>query len=145
MIVVDVNLLLYAVITGFPQHNPARIWWQQVLNGPDEVGLSSPALFGFLRIATNPRILTDPLSVSAAIDYVDRWLARPRVRFLLPGPRHLDIAFDLLRGQGTAGNLTTDVQLAALAIEYQAELSSNDTDFGRFPGLRWTDPLRRPR
>ena len=62
-------------------------------------------------------------------------------RFLMPGPRHLDIAFALLRSQGTAGNLTTDVQLAALAIEYQAELHSNDTDFGRFHGLRWVNPL----
>lgn len=143
MIVVDVNLLLYAIITGFAQHDRARTWWQHVLNGPVEVGLSSPALFGFLRIATNPRIMTVPLAVSAAVDHVNAWLARPQVRFLLPGPRHLDIAFELLRGQGTAGNLTTDVQLAALAIEYQAELQSNDTDFGRFPGLRWTDPLRR--
>jgi toxin-antitoxin system PIN domain toxin len=141
VIVVDVNLLLYAVVTGFPQHDRSRIWWQQALNGSSEIGLSTPALFGFLRIATNPRVLTVPLTVTDAIDRVRQWLARPQVRFLLPGPRHLDIAFDLLRGQGTAGNLTTDVQLAALAIEYQAELCSNDTDFGRFPGLRWTDPL----
>lgn len=142
MIVVDVNLLLYAAITGFPQHHKAREWWQRVLNGSTEIGLSSPALFGFLRIVTNQRILTVPLTVGDAIDLVRQWLARPQVRFLLPGPRHLDIAFDLLRGQGTAGNLTTDVQLAALAIEYQAEVCSNDSDFARFPGLRWTDPLQ---
>jgi uncharacterized protein len=146
VIVVDVNLLLYAVITGFPQHAGARAWWQQTLMGTTEIGLSSPALFGFLRISTNPRVLTSPLSVGDAIGYTAAWLNRPMARFLLPGPRHLDIAFDLLRKQGTAGNLTTDVQLAALAIEYQAELHSNDTDFGRFPGLRWTNPLdqRRP-
>lgn len=142
MIVVDVNLLLYAVITGFPQHDRARGWWQHSLNDTTEIGLSSPALFGFLRIATNPRILTVPLTVSDAVDLVRQWLARPQVRFLLPGPRHLDIAYDLLRGQGTAANLTTDVQLAALAIEYQAEICSNDSDFARFPGLRWTDPLK---
>lgn len=142
MIVVDVNLLLYAVVTGFPHHHRARAWWQDTLNGPAEIGLSSPALFGFLRIATNPRILTNPLAVGDATDLVRQWLARPRARFLLPGPRHLDIAFDLLHAQGTAGNLTTDVQLAALAIEYRAEICSNDSDFARFPGLRWTDPLQ---
>jgi predicted nucleic acid-binding protein len=54
----------------------------------------------------------------------------------------LEIAFRLLRGLGVAGDLTTDAQLAALAIEHQAELHSNDADFGRFPELRWVDPLR---
>lgn len=141
MIVVDVNLLLYAVISGFTQHEAALTWWEEVLNGPDEVGLASPAIFGFLRISTNPRILESPLAVEAATGYVSDWLAQPGARFLTPGPRHLDIAFDLLRGVGTAGNLTTDVQLAALAIEHDAEMCSNDADFGRFAGLRWTNPL----
>jgi len=60
---------------------------------------------------------------------------------LLPGPRHMEISFDLLRRLGASGNLTTDTQLAALAIEYQAEMHSNDQDFGRFPQLRWVNPL----
>jgi toxin-antitoxin system PIN domain toxin len=141
VIVVDVNLLLYAVISGFPRHVEARTWWEDCLNGPSQVALSAPAVFGFLRIATNPRVLTSPLAVQDAIEHVTDWLDRPQARFLMPGPRHLDIAFALLRSQGTAGNLTTDVQLAALAIEYQAELHSNDTDFGRFHGLRWVNPL----
>jgi predicted nucleic acid-binding protein len=72
---------------------------------------------------------------------VTDWLHQPSVRFLPPGPRHLDIAFDLLHGIGTAGKLTTDIQLAALALENDAEMHSNDSDFGRFPGLRWVNPL----
>ena len=60
----------------------------------------------------------------------------------MPGPRHLDVFADLAEAAGTAGRLTTDLHLAALAIENQAELHSNDTDFGRFPGLRWHNPLR---
>ena len=141
MIVVDVNLLLYAVISGFKQHDVARDWWEETLNGPADVGLSSPAIFGFLRISTNPRILTSPLPTAEAVGYVTGWLDQPNVSFLVPGPRHLDIAFDLLRGLGTAGNLTTDVQLAALAIEHNADMCSNDNDFGRFPRLRWVNPL----
>jgi toxin-antitoxin system PIN domain toxin len=141
VIVVDVNLLLYAVVSGFPHHDSARRWWEKALNSTVPVGLCSPAVFGFLRIVTNPRILDSPLPVEAATRYVREWLDRPNVRFLAPGPKHLDIAFDLLRGAGTAGNLTTDAQLAALAIEYDAEMLSNDSDFGRFPGLRWTNPL----
>ncbi|HZN18240.1 MAG TPA: type II toxin-antitoxin system VapC family toxin [Micromonosporaceae bacterium] len=142
MIVVDVNLLLYAVISGFPQHAKAHAWWEQTLNGPTEVGLSSPAIFGFLRISTNPRVLTAPLAVDQAIGYVREWLALPNASFLSPGPRHLDIAFGLLTELGTGANFTTDVQLAALAIEHGAEMYSNDTDFGRFPDLRWINPLR---
>jgi uncharacterized protein len=46
-----------------------------------------------------------------------------------------------LRELGVARNLTTDVQLAAHAIENQARLCSNDSDFARFQGLRWENPL----
>jgi len=141
MIVVDVNLMLYATVSGFPQHEQARAWWEQTLNAAEDVGLCSPAVFGFLRIVTNPRVLISPLPVDAATRYVSEWLNRPNVRFLVPGPRHLDIAFELLNDVGTAGNLTTDIQLAAFALENDAEMFSNDSDFGRFPGLRWSNPL----
>lgn len=143
MIVPDVNLLLYATISAFDEHARARRWLEELLNGQGTVGLAAPSLFGFIRLATNPRIFDPPLAVDDAVARVEGWLARSQVRLLLPGPRHLEIAFVLLRRMGTAGNLTTDVQLAALAIENQAELHSNDTDFGRFPELRWVNPLAR--
>ena len=141
MIIPDVNLLLYAHISAFPQHDEARRWWDGVLSGREEVAISSPALFGFVRLATSRRVFDPPMTVQDALGRVDEWFRRPQVRFLQPGPRHLDIAFRLLRKLGTAANLTTDVQLAALAIENQAELHSNDSDFGRFPELRWINPL----
>jgi hypothetical protein len=143
VIVVDVNLLLYAVVTGFPQHPAARSWWEETINGETQIGLTSPAIFGFLRLCTNARVLESPLAVDAAVGYLAGWLERPNVSFLRPGPRHLDIAFDLLTDIGTAGNLTTDVQLATYAIEVDAELCSNDADFGRFPQVRWINPLVR--
>lgn len=142
MIVPDVNLLLYAVVSGFPQHRRAHAWWEETLNGPNRVGLAQPALFGFLRIVTNARILTAPLPVPDAVGHVRDWLAQPDVDLLVPGHRHITIALDLLEAVGTAGNLTTDVQLAAYAIEHDAEMCSNDTDFARFPDLKWVDPLR---
>jgi len=141
VIVPDINLLLYAHVTGFTEHRKARRWWEDLLNGEKEVGLAGAAVFGFVRLATSPTVLTRPLAVASALDRVAEWLARPQVRFALPGPRHLEIAFSLLREAGTARNLTTDVQLAALAIEHQGEVHSNDTDFGRFPRLRWINPL----
>jgi len=142
VIVPDVNLLLYAVISGFPQHRRAHAWWEEIINNHVRIGLAQPALFGFLRIATNARILQSPLAVEGAIDYVHDWLAQPNVGLLTPGPDHLDIALGLLRDIGTAGNLTTDVQLAAHAIEHRGELHSNDTDFARFPDLKWINPLQ---
>lgn len=144
MIIPDVNLLLYATISGFPQHERSRAWLEDLLNGSDLVGLTSPALFGYIRIATSGRVLESAMSVSEAVGRVREWLAQPTTRFLVPGPRYLEIAFDLLETTGTGANLTTDVQLAAYAIEQGADLYSNDTDFGRFPALRWVDPLKRP-
>lgn len=142
MIVPDVNLLLYAVISGFPQHAPAHAWWERTINSTSVVGLTQPAVFGFLRIATNARVLQSPLAVKDAVGYVHDWLDQPNVDLLTPGARHLDIALGLLQEIGTAGNLTTDVQLAAYAIEHQAEIHSNDTDFARFPQVKWVNPLQ---
>lgn len=142
MIVPDVNLLVYAVIAGFPQHSRAHAWWEETINGSSRVGLTHPALFGFLRITTSARVLSSPLTVKAAIDYVEDWLDQSNVEVLTPGPRHLGIAFGLLHDIGTAGNLTTDIQLAAHAIEHNGEVHSNDTDFARFPKVKWVNPLR---
>lgn len=139
------NLLLYASIDAFQEHPAARRWWEELLNGEVEIGLSSPAVFGFVRIATNPRVIDPPMAVEECLGRIESWLARTQVSFLLPGPRHLELAFRLLRNLRVAANLTTGVQLAALAIEYQAELHSNDADFARFPQLRWINPLERSR
>jgi uncharacterized protein len=141
VIVPDVNLLLYAHVTTFPEHAPAKRWWEGLMNGRVEVGVAAPALFGFIRLISNPRVFERPLAVGAAIARVEEWFSRPHVHFVQPGPQHLKIAFALLREVGVAANLTTDAQLAALAIEHQGELHSNDGDFGRFPRLRWLNPI----
>jgi hypothetical protein len=123
------------------EHTRARRWWEDLLNGDREVGLGGPGIFGFVRLATSPRVFNRPLEVGDAFARIDEWLSRPHVRFALPGPRHLEIAFGLVRELGVAGNLTTVAQLAALAIEHQGELHSNDAGFARFPRLRWVNPL----
>ena len=112
------------------------------MNGRDPVGLPWVSLAGFIRIMTHPRVLENPLSVAESVAHVRKWLARPNARILLPGTRFEALFLDSLLHLGSGGNLTTDAQLAALAIEHQAELHSNDTDFARFPGLRWVNPLR---
>jgi toxin-antitoxin system PIN domain toxin len=102
-------------------------------------------ILGFIRIATHRRILENPMRPADAIRRVRSWLAVPGVQILVPGESHAEILFGLLEHLGTAGNLTTDAHLAALAIEYQAELASTDADFARFPNLRWFNPVMAPR
>jgi toxin-antitoxin system PIN domain toxin len=141
VIIPDVNLLLYATVSGFGVHERARTWLEAVLGGSEEVGLAAPAVFGFVRLATSRRVLALPMPVERATKFVEEWLERPQTRLLVAGPRHVEIAFGLLRTLGTAGNLTTDAQLAALAIEHRGTVYSNDADFARFEGVRWINPL----
>ncbi len=141
MIVPDVNLLVYAHNEAAPPHEAARVWWERLLTEQQPVGLPWAVTFGFIRLTTHPRILVDPLSPDAALERVAGWMDCPSVEALEPGPRHLAIVRQLFGATGVAGSLTTDTHLAALAIEHQAELHSNDADFGRFPGLRWHNPI----
>jgi hypothetical protein len=141
VIVPDVNLLVHAYNSGSPVHARARSWWERSLGDPAPVGLAWVVILGFIRITTHPRILAHPLSATHACGHAEAWLRQPQVLLLHPGERHASILFDLLRGLGTAGNLTTDAHLAALAIEHQVELNSTDADFARFPGLSWRNPI----
>ena len=141
MIVPDVNLLIHAYNSESPVHATARVWWEDLLNGTRPVGLAWAAILGFVRVATHRQILDRPLPVTLACETARAWLRQPYVSALHPGDRHGEIVFGLLESMGTAGNLTTDAHLAALAIEHQAELHSTDRDFGRFAGLRWKNPL----
>jgi hypothetical protein len=141
VIVPDVNLLLYAEIDAFAEHAAARAWWETLLASERQVGLAAVAVFGFLRLSTNRRVFREPLPVADALTRVRGWLSVPNTSFLVPGTRHLETAFRLLEQLGTAANLTTDVQLAAHAIEHGGELHSNDGDFARFEGLLWVNPL----
>jgi uncharacterized protein len=142
VIIVDVNLLVYAHNTAAPLHVRARQWWESLARRQQPIGLPWAVAFGFVRLVTHPAVLTHPLASFDALARVRAWLARPEIRIVEPASRHLEIVEGLFRATGVAGSLTTDTHLAALAIEHQADLHSNDVDFGRFPGLRWFNPLR---
>ena len=137
---IDVNMLLHAVNRDAPRHAAAKRWLEQQLSGADPVYLAWVTLLGFVRIVTNPRIVAAPLSVEAASAYVREWLAQPCVRIAAPRDGHWERVEALLRAAGTAGNLTTDAHLAALALEHGATVCSTDSDFARFPGVRWEQP-----
>jgi toxin-antitoxin system PIN domain toxin len=142
MRVVDLNILLYAVNSEAVEHERARAWWEHAINDEENIGLAWVVLLGFLRLSTNPRVFPRPLSPGAAAAKLDAWLTRDNVRVVREKDEHWDTLKPLLGTAGTAGNLTTDAHLAALAISHDAVLVSSDTDFARFKGLRWENPLR---
>lgn len=141
MIVPDLNLLVYAYNDDAPEHPQARSWWEACLSKTRPVGLPWAVMLGYVRLMTGRIALDDPFSASDAIGHVRSWLERPQVEILIPGPRHLDLMDSLMHDARASGNLAMDAHLAALAIEHGAEIHSNDADFSRFPGLRWSNPL----
>jgi hypothetical protein len=141
VIVPDLNLLIYAYNDGTPQHTPARRWWEDLLNGTERVGMPWVVTTGFVRLVTQRGPLGRPMTLEQVLDYVQEWFVFPHVAPLNPGAEHLTLFRQALAASGVGGNLATDAHIAALAMEYQAEVHSNDADFARFPGLRWRNPL----
>ena len=141
MILPDINLLVYAYNVKAPGHRKAKEWWEDLLSEGRPVGLPWTVILGFVRLIASRSVLVDPLSAEAAIGHVRSWLDRPQVQILQPGPRHLDLLEGLMREAAPSGKLTMDSHLAALAIEHQAELHSDGSDFSRFSGLRWRNPV----
>lgn len=137
----DINLLVYAADDSSRHYARARPWLEQTLSGTEEVGFAWMVLLGFLRISTNPAAFGNALSPERAFEYINSWLDSPVATVIHPSERHADHMRDLLMPLGTAGNLTNDAHLAALAIEHGAELCSSDNDFSRFEGVRWVNPL----
>ncbi|MBM3835560.1 MAG: type II toxin-antitoxin system VapC family toxin [Verrucomicrobia bacterium] len=142
MILLDANLLLYAVNSAAPRHEAARRWLDTSLSGTEEVGFAWPVILAFLRIATHPGLFPRPLSVHTATAKMEAWLAQPVARILDPGAEHWMRFAQLLRQAQCTGNLIQDAHLAALAMECGATLCSTDADFSRFPALKWLNPLR---
>ncbi len=141
MVLPDINLLMYAHNAAAPFHAAARAWWEDLLTREQPVAIPWAVVFGFVRLVTHSGVLVHPVPPPAALERVRTWVDRPHVQTIDPGPRHLRIVEELFRATGVGGNLTTDTHLAAIAIEHQCELHSNDGDFQRFPGLRWRNPI----
>ena len=139
--IVDANILLYAVDAESTFHDAARAWLEETLNGPSRVGLPWASLLAFQRISTHPRASASPLSPGEAWSFISDWLDAEATWVPAPGERHAEILHRLIADGDLRGNLVTDAHLAALAIEHGCELITTDSDFARFPGLRWRHPL----
>lgn len=143
MILVDVNLLVYAWDRRAPSHEAAVKWLDTKISEPARVGLPWESLLGFMRVVSNPRIYERPAPVNQAWGQVEAWLKARNTWVPVPGDRHQEILGRLLSRLGGGAKLVPDAHLAALAIEHGLELCSTDGDFARFEGLRWVNPLLR--
>lgn len=146
MVLVDANVLLYAVNADSTNHLSAKAWIERALSGDEPVGLAWVVLLAFLRVATMPAFAPQPLSTADALDLVADWLSARAAVIVSPTDRHEQILGNLIGQSGTAGNLVTDCHLAALAIEHGARICTFDRDLARFEGVRSfsPEPFRRP-
>jgi len=143
MIVPDVNLLIYAYNTDAPLHDVAKSWWEEVLNGAQQVGIPWIVCSAFVRLMTNSKVVRKPMETSAVFDLIEEWFKSPNVFPLNPGSQHFSIYREMMVGSYAGPNLATGAHIAAIASEYRAEVHSNDSDFGRFTGLKWVNPLEK--
>ena len=139
--IVDANILIYSVDESAASHDAAKSWLTDALNGSVLVGLPWPSILAFLRISTHPRLTRHPLTGDEAWVIVDGWLSAPTAWIPEPTARHAEVLGHLVRSHGVTGNLIPDAHLAALAVEHGVSLCSTDTDFARFPEVRWLNPL----
>lgn len=142
MIIPDVNLLLYAYNIDTPWHEASRKWWESTLSSTETVGIPWVVILGYVRLATSRRVLQNPWLPAEAVRHAASWLQCQIVQILQPGPRHLEILSSFASAGMLSSELTTDAHIAALAMEHQATVFSNDADFSRFPGLTHRNPLR---
>jgi len=141
VILIDANLLVYAHVSGFSQHQRARAWLDEQLGGTAPVGLPWPSLLAFLRLVTNPRVFARPEPIESAWGQVMDWLAAEVAWIPAPSERHAEVLGPLVTAIKARANLIPDAHLAALAIEHGLTLCSTDGDLARFPGLVWRNPL----
>jgi len=142
LILPNLNLLLYAYNSSVAQHQNSREWWELALNSEELIALPHEVVFGFVRIATNPRLGDAAISLDQANSVVSSWLKLPQVRVRTPTAGHFSRVMNLMKKAQARGTLLSDAILAAYAIENRACLCTNDTDFARFPELEWINPLR---
>ena len=138
---VDANILLYSVDEESPFHFRAKTWLEEALNGPRRVGLPWQSLIAFVRIATNPRAMREPMSAAHAWELVEGWLDAPTVWIPTPSVGHRAILGRLVTGLDLRGNFVSDAAIAALCIEHGLTMVSADSDFARFTELRWVNPV----
>ncbi|MBT5706145.1 MAG: PIN domain-containing protein [Verrucomicrobia bacterium] len=130
------------MFSTFPEHSKAKTWWDKTLSGSQPVRLAYVVILGFVRISTNRRVLSDPLTVVQAVQVVDGWIQQPNVEFIAPADGHWSNLKTMISKSNAGSNLITDAHIAASAADYGLIVYSNDTDFARFPSIKTVNPLK---
>ena len=141
MIIPDANLLLFAINSDSHAHKIAFKWWTHLLTGDEPVGILPVVAFDFVRLSTNRKVFSHPLTVEEAFAYIENWLQFPAVSWVETDYSDLLTSKKLLTAAGTGANLVTDAQIGATALRLKATIHSADTDFNRFPSIKWINPL----
>jgi len=141
MILPDANLLLYAVNTDSIDHHKAHHWWQELVESGAAIGLYTGVVFAFVRLSTNRRVFEHPLTTEEAFAYLHNWLDFPSISLIDAELEDITTTEALLTAAGTAANLVSDAQIAAAALRLKGTVHSADNDFGRFPKVKWHNPL----
>lgn len=137
----DANILLYATDPASIDGPRAQQVLVDALNGNERVALPWQTIGAYLRIATNPRASTDPMTGDEAWGWVEQWLALD-ITWIPPATDATARSYsELVSKMNITSSLVPDAMLAALAIEHGQVLWSADTDFARFPNLQWHNPL----
>jgi toxin-antitoxin system PIN domain toxin len=139
---VDANMLVYATDANSRHNESARTWLDDQLAGhPQTVALPWPTLLSYLRVITSHRVFPNALRAEQAWSQIDDWLDRRAAWVPVPGPRHALLLRELVTTATATGNLVAVAHLAALAQENGLSVVSADTDFAKFPGIKWINPL----
>lgn len=138
---VDANLLVYAHVTSYAQHDAARAWLEEQLVRAPRVGLPWASLLAFVRLVTNPRLFAEPESIREAWGQVTAWMEAGPAWTPAPTARHQEVLGTCLGQPGLRANDVPDAYLAALAVEHGLRLATSDSGFARFTGLEWFNPL----
>ncbi len=142
MIVPDVNLLVYAYNSTSPHHEAAKAWWDDLIAGSEEVALPWVVVTGFIRMMANPSVVSPPVPPVVSVAHIRHWFQHPHINPINPGNDHLDWLDGNFEFAGIGRNMVADTHIASIAMEHDAEVHSRDSDFSRFPGLKWHDPLQ---
>jgi toxin-antitoxin system PIN domain toxin len=137
VILPDVSVLVAALRPDHPHHELAAAWYDNAHKA--ELGLTQFVVAGTLRVLTNPRIFSNPTPVESAVSMLGALLEQ--VPLVQPGAAHWQILAGLCRHAGVSGGGISDAQHAAVALELAATWVTTDSDFAKFPGLRWTNLL----
>lgn len=142
MILPDANLILYAFIKDFPQHQKSKAWLERTINDEKTIGLAWQVITAFIRIGTNPKIFKTPMTIKQVEDRIGLLQSYSNVIVIAPSEKHWQIFLKLLKDTNATGDLVMDAHLAALAIEHNARIATTDSDFKIFPDLKFFNPLK---